>query len=214
MNFLYLLKRAASRGYWLKFSKLRKDVKSPPHVSRHCEFGCAKNIYLGNRVQFLRGSTILADEKGKIIIDDDSAICRFAILQSFGGIIRIGKRTFIGDFANLYGYSGGLTIGNSVLIASGCVVIPSAHGFQNPSQPIMEQPNSSRGISIGDGSWIGANVSILDNVRIGQGAVIGAGAVVNHDVADFAIVAGVPAKLLRFRPGFDPSEKLVERNNK
>lgn len=54
-------------------------------------------------------------------------------------------------------------------------------------------------IKIGNDVWIGANVTILDGVNIGNGAIIAAGAVVNKDVDDYAIVGGVPAKLIRYR---------------
>ena len=52
-----------------------------------------------------------------------------------------------------------------------------------------------------DEAWIGAHVVVLAGVRIGRGAVIGAGSVVTRDVPDMAVVAGVPAKLLRDRDG-------------
>jgi acetyltransferase-like isoleucine patch superfamily enzyme len=60
----------------------------------------------------------------------------------------------------------------------------------------------SRPVSIGSDVWIGARAVILGGIRIGHGAVIGAGAIVTRDVADYAIVAGIPAKLIRYR--FDP----------
>jgi len=142
------------------------------------------------------------------MLDDESAICRFSIVNSCGGIIQVGKRSCIGDFANLYGLSGGLIIGDDVIMASGCLIVPSNHTFQDASLPIARQPTTSLGIKIGDGVWIGAHVVILDNVKIGKGAIIGAGAVVNRDVPDYAIVAGVPAKLLRYRPGHD-SKKIA-----
>ena len=58
--------------------------------------------------------------------------------------------------------------------------------------------------------WIGANVFIRDGVTIGNGAIIGAGAVVTRDVPDYAIVGGVPAKLIRYRFGPEIIQKLNE----
>ncbi len=58
------------------------------------------------------------------------------------------------------------------------------------------------GVEIGNDVWIGHAATVLPGVCVGDGAVIGAGAVVTRDVPDFAIVAGVPARLLRYR--FDP----------
>jgi chloramphenicol O-acetyltransferase type B len=57
----------------------------------------------------------------------------------------------------------------------------------------------TNGVSIGNDVWIGARVMVLDGVRIGNGAVIAAGAVVVKDIPDYAVVGGVPAKLIKFR---------------
>lgn len=59
-------------------------------------------------------------------------------------------------------------------------------------------------IQIGNDVWIGARAIILDGVKIGDGAIVGAGAVVTRDVPAYAVVAGVPAKVLRYR--FEPAE--------
>ncbi len=56
-----------------------------------------------------------------------------------------------------------------------------------------------RAVTISDDVWIGRNAVVLPGVTIGRGAIVGAGAVVTHSVPDYAIVAGVPAKILRFR---------------
>ncbi|MEH7409941.1 CatB-related O-acetyltransferase, partial [Priestia megaterium] len=61
-------------------------------------------------------------------------------------------------------------------------------------------------IKIGNDVWIGSNALILDGVNVGNGAIVGAGAVVTRDVPDFSIVAGVPAKIIKYR--FD--KKLIE----
>lgn len=60
-------------------------------------------------------------------------------------------------------------------------------------------PSSPGNISIGSDVWIGTNATILSGVTIGHGAVIGAGALVNHDVAPYAVVAGSPARRIRYR---------------
>lgn len=73
---------------------------------------------------------------------------------------------------------------------------------------IGELQEPSRGQTIvGNDVWIGSRAIIMEGVKIGNGAVIGSGAVVTKDVPDYAIVAGVPAKILRYR--FD--EKLRQR---
>lgn len=63
---------------------------------------------------------------------------------------------------------------------------------------------------IGNDVWIGARVTVLDGIRIGNGAIVGAGAVVHRDVPDYAIVGGVPAKLIRYRFGPEDIDFLLK----
>ncbi len=170
-----------------------------------CEFKCPSRIFLGSNVRFLRGAVVLADRHGEIRLNDGVAICRFSVIQSLGGLIEIGSNTVIGDFCSLYGHSG-LRIGADVMIAAGCRIVPQQHTFDMPGLSVAAQPTSSRGIWIQDGAWLGANVVVLDGVRIGRGAVIGGGAVVTKDIPDYAIAVGVPARVTRMRPGHPPAE--------
>jgi acetyltransferase-like isoleucine patch superfamily enzyme len=64
---------------------------------------------------------------------------------------------------------------------------------------INEQPCSVKPVKIGKDVWLGANVAVLTGVEIGDGAVVGANAVVTSDVPCMSIVAGVPARILRYR---------------
>lgn len=64
----------------------------------------------------------------------------------------------------------------------------------------MDQGNTSLGITIGDGVWIGAHAVVLHGVTIGKGAIIAAGAVVTRDIPAYGIAVGVPASIDRYRP--------------
>jgi len=59
--------------------------------------------------------------------------------------------------------------------------------------------NSTGPVSIGDGSWLGINVSVLPNVRIGKGCVIGAHSVVTENIPDYHIAVGIPARVIKAR---------------
>jgi acetyltransferase-like isoleucine patch superfamily enzyme len=93
----------------------------------------------------------------------------------------------------------GIEIGNAVRIATQTVMVAANHIFKDPSKQIRLQGIRAKGIKIKDDVWIGAGVRIMDGVVIGKGCVIGAGAVVTKSVPDFAIVAGVPAKIIKWR---------------
>lgn len=99
-----------------------------------------------------------------------------------------------------------LEIGNKVLIAGHCYLNAGGnHGIERLDMPILDQPMMHRGgISIGEGSWLGAGAVLLDGARMGANAVAAAGAVVTGPVEEFTIVGGVPAKLLRDRRETSP----------
>lgn len=131
-------------------------------------------------------------------MDDWSFIARYAVVQSVGGKITLGKRVAIGDFCSIYG-QGGLSIGDDTMVSSHVSIVPNQHTFQDLTRPISFQVCISKGVSIGCGVWIGIGATVLDGVSIGDGAIVGAGAVVTKNVDANSIVAGVPARLLRMR---------------
>lgn len=101
-------------------------------------------------------------------------------------------------YSILYGH-GGLTIGDKVLIAAHCVVIPANHGIALNQGTIRQQPQTKCGIRINSDVWLAAGVRVLDGVEIKEGCVIAAGAVVSRSTDDFGIYAGVPAKMIKSR---------------
>lgn len=89
-------------------------------------------------------------------------------------------------------------IGRNCLIGPGCFITDSSHGIEFGKAP-GAQECVVRPTVIEDEVWIGAHVVVLSGVRIGTGAVVGAGAVVTKDVEAYAVVAGVPARTIKTR---------------
>lgn len=123
-------------------------------------------------------------------------------------IIREGKYVTIGDNCLINhncliqaGKSpyGSITIGNYVHTGANVVILGFNHGFYTKEVPTKEQDYMDAPIVIEDDVWIGAGSIILAGVTIGRGAIIAAGAVVNKDVPEYAIVGGVPSKVLKYR---------------
>jgi len=106
------------------------------------------------------------------------------------GRLVVGKGAEVGRDCVL-DFSGGLSIGEGALLSEGCIVYTHDHGYDPYSVPTA-QP-----LSIGKGVWIGARAIILPSVRrIGDNAIIGAGAVVSRDVPDDYIYVGAAGRLL------------------
>ena len=109
----------------------------------------------------------------------------------------IGNNSYIGRFAT-FACMNDINIGNDVMFADRVFVGDCFHGFKDRELPIKDQYLFSPGpVSIGDGSWIGINVSIMPNVTIGRNCVIGANSVVTTDIPDFHVAAGSPARVIR-----------------
>lgn len=106
------------------------------------------------------------------------------------GRLVVGKGAEVGRECVL-DFSGGLSIGEGALLSEGCIVYTHDHGYDPHSVPVA-QP-----LSIGKGAWIGARAIILPSVRrIGDNAIVGAGAVVSRDVPDDHIHVGASGRLL------------------
>lgn len=110
----------------------------------------------------------------------------------YGKPITIGKGCFIQQCCTFFG-RGGITIGNDVFIGPKVNLITINH---DPN-PENRSATYGRPIVIEDKAWIGINSTILPGVRIGYGAIVGAGSVVTKDVPPMTIVAGNPAKFIK-----------------
>lgn len=121
--------------------------------------------------------------------------CAIAAEVFMHGPIQLGKDVGINARASLDGGRKGLIIGDGTRIATGAKLYAFDHGI-SPDRPVRDQNVKSQGIVIGSDVWIGAQAGVTDGVHIGDHAVIAMGAVVTRDVPDWAIVAGVPARVI------------------
>ena len=162
----------------------------------------------GGRVRVSRNARVSphALVSGDVRIGPETAVMPHVVIRAGGSReVRIGSHCSLNPYVCVFG---GATIGNHVRIATHVVIVPMQHRFDRTDVPIHGQGVTSQGVVIEDDVWIGMNVSILDGVRVGRGAIVGAGSVVTRDVPPEAIVVGNPARVLRYRDGRKPDAEL------
>lgn len=144
------------------------------------------------------------------------------------GKVRIGKHIVGMPYIYSYNKNDLITIGTYCSFGPDVVIIPSmahipARGYELCALSTFPLPSLNKKgtgkkhnvpmkeayVKIGSDVWIGAHAIILPAVTVGDGAIVGAGAVVTHDVPPYAVVVGVPAKILRFRFDEDTVNKLL-----
>lgn len=145
-----------------------------------------------------------------------------------GGKKNIGKGISIGDGCTIYDYcqivtddfdvsgisignnchfnygcylsgTGGLMIGDNCLFGPGVKILTGGHKFNDVNVPIIKQGLTTAPVFIGNDVWVGAGAIILQGIKIDDGAIIAAGAIVTKDVLSRNIVAGIPAKGIGMR---------------
>ena len=163
-----------------------------------------RSAHFGKAVQIGDGVQITAWGKKGLSIGDYSWIGSYSCLKvsfslnDIGKFITIGKNVGIGEYAHLGG-AGGLSIGDDCIIGPYLSCHPENHRFLDTKELIRLQGTQRKGISIGKNCWIGAKVTLLDGVHIGNNCVIAAGAIINKDMPDNAVIGGVPARVIRSR---------------
>jgi len=142
---------------------------------------------------FIAPEAAIFGEPGRaVMLGDRCAIAAQAFLH---GPLTLGNDVSVNAGARLDGGRKGLVIGDGTRIASGAALYAFDHGLK-PDRDIKDQPVRSRGITLGRDVWIGANAGVTDGVTIGDHAVVAMGAVVTKDVPEWAIVAGMPARVV------------------
>ena len=147
-------------------------------IGEQVELACPHCISMGNEVYLVRG----------------------AVLRACGGArLKIGDRFTANGNARIIADFGDIEIGSGVMVGPNVVIRASDHDTTRHDTPIWDQGHRRGRIVIGDDVWIGANVVIVAGVSVGSHVVIAAGAVVVDDIPDYAIAAGVPARVIRDR---------------
>lgn len=116
-----------------------------------------------------------------------------------GKDVRVGTLVGLGKDFTMHNCI--LTIGDNVMMGEDVMIIGGGHRFDRTDIPMGEQGGKEKtSLLIESDVWIGARAMILPGCsRIGKGAIVGGGSVVTHDVPDYAIVGGNPAKVIRYR---------------
>ena len=140
----------------------------------------------------------------RLAVGENSWIAAGAIVR---GDVAIGANSSINPLSHI---AGTVRIGNGVRIAGSVSIYGLNHGYRRTDIWIYQQEHTSKGVTIGDGTWIGAASVIIDGVTIGSHCIIAAGSVVTKDVQDYTIVGGNPAKILKTREVPNLVESLVE----
>jgi acetyltransferase-like isoleucine patch superfamily enzyme len=178
---LYLLLQCKRHlgATWRRAALRGSGVRLSANVQLLADKGCA--ITLAPGVSVGTGTLLIA--------------ARDPVRPGEAGVLEIGRGTAVNEYCNLRASGACISIGAGCMLAQFVTLVGSNHGM-DPAQPMQRQPwdLERRGIVIGDDVWIGANAVILPGVKIGKGAVVAAGAVVNKDIPEFDIWAGVPAR--------------------
>lgn len=182
-----------AREYLAKFHP--HGYISPRATIYHSDLRLGANIFVDD------GVLIFQDRHGgSVELGDRAHLYRDTHVQTgAGGTITIGADTHIQPRCQLSAYKAGIHIGRGVAIAPNCAFYPYDHGIA-AGRRIEDQPLKTKGdIIIGDDAWLGTGVIVLAGVRIGHGAVVGAGSIVTKDVPDDCVAVGVPARVIKKR---------------
>ena len=146
----------------------------------HCYISTQARVQLTSKISFGKGTVVKP----------------YTILQTQGGRICTGENCAISSFNHISTGIEDVILGNYVRIGPQVTIMGGSRNFKRKDQLIVLQGSYHKSVIIEDDVLIGSGVVILPGCRIGQGAVIGAMSLINHDVQQYSIVAGAPAKVI------------------
>lgn len=185
-----------NKYYASQFKSMGKDVK----IGVGVKIINPQYISIGNNVLIDDYATLIARGEGGITIGSNIHINDRAYLDTEckDGYINISDDVYIGTGTTLFGHSG-MEIGDHCLLAQNITITPYSHIFEDPNQNIITQGGHTRKVTIGRDSYLGMNVTVLYSADIGEGSVVGSGAVVVKPLPPYSVAVGNPARIIRSR---------------
>jgi acetyltransferase-like isoleucine patch superfamily enzyme len=144
------------------------------------------------------GVTLQVGRGARIVLGRWSWVGHGTKIRAHEGEVRIGAKTVIGQECTISAFQH-VSIGRECVVADRVMLIDFDHGITEVERPVRLQGIYKREVRVGHNCWIGYGACILRGVTVGDNSVIGTSAVVTKDVPDNAIVAGVPARVIRMR---------------
>jgi acetyltransferase-like isoleucine patch superfamily enzyme len=144
------------------------------------------------------GVTLEIKRGARLVLGRWSWIGHNSKIRVHEGEVRIGAKTVMGQECTISAFQH-VAIGRECVVADRVMLIDFDHGVVEVERPIRLQGIYKRAVDVGNNCWIGYGVCILRGVTVGDNAVLGTSAVVTKDVPDNAVVAGIPARVIRMR---------------
>lgn len=188
-------------GLFLRRKLLRYFLKacgSNPVIGHGCTFRHPGKIALGDDVVIDEYCCLDAHGTGDrgLVVGDRVVINRLSAIRSKGGDIVIGDGVSIGSGSQLIAQTG-IVVGTGAVLAGDCYLSAGTYEIGEMGKPIAERHSISGGpISIGSNAWLATRVTVLDAAEIGEGSVISAGSVVNHNIPAHSVAHGNPAEVV------------------
>jgi len=151
-----------------------------------------ETVQIGKRCFIAPEAKLFAEPGRPIIIGDGSYVAADCVLH---GPITVGKNVSINHHVTMDGGRAGIAIDDNSRIAANCQLYAFNHGMRL-DKLICEQATQSKGIFIGKDVWLGANVGVVDGIKINDHAVIGMNSQITRDIETYKIVAGNPARVI------------------
>jgi acetyltransferase-like isoleucine patch superfamily enzyme len=152
----------------------------------------------GGPVFFGRRLEIQIGRKGEVRFGRFVWIGDGSKIRCHEGAVEIGEKTVIGQECTISAYQR-VRIGAQCVIADRAMFIDFDHGVVEVERPIRVQGIYKRDVEVGSNVWIGYGACVLRGVRVGDNAIVGTNSVVTRDVPANAVVAGIPARIIRMR---------------